>query len=95
MTFVLDFRPCIVCRFLSDVCIFHSAAEDKVVFKAALDRKVKLPRTYMGYHGLEEQQFSDVGRLLAGARTAEVSGEPSSGTVPTLSGCRDLVDLPA
>ncbi|CAI5481068.1 unnamed protein product [Closterium sp. Yama58-4] len=50
-------------RFLSDICVFHSTAEDQVVFPA-LSQHVDLPTRYVQAHANEEKLFAAVGHLL-------------------------------
>ncbi|KAJ7531954.1 hypothetical protein O6H91_14G066700 [Diphasiastrum complanatum] len=58
-------------HFLAEVCVFHSAAEDKVVFPA-VDRKVSVHISYVTEHVEEEQRFGNVRRLLEDMQTPEV-----------------------
>eukprot|EP00249_Psilotum_nudum_P024396 c29174_g1_i3 orf=1038-5078(-) len=64
-------------QFLAEVCIFHSAAEDKVLFPA-VGRKTKHGLSYISEHELEEQQFDDVRRLLQGICDSGAGGLTAS-----------------
>ncbi|KAG6554197.1 hypothetical protein Mapa_004113 [Marchantia paleacea] len=55
-------------QFLAEVCIFHSAAEDKVLFPA-VNRKVKRELLCGADHAKEERQIDDVRRLVEGLQT--------------------------
>lgn len=68
-------------QFLAEVCIFHSAAEDKVVFPA-VGKKAKLNISFDLEHSEEEDRFDNVRRLLEGVQSgrravisAEISGQ--------------------
>ncbi|KAL3695707.1 hypothetical protein R1sor_009783 [Riccia sorocarpa] len=55
-------------QFLAEVCLFHSAAEDKVLFPA-VNRKVKRELLCGADHAKEERQIDDVRRLVEGLQS--------------------------
>ncbi|CAI5534729.1 unnamed protein product, partial [Closterium sp. Naga37s-1] len=69
-------------RFLSDICVFHSTAEDQVVFPA-LSKRVDLPTRYVQAHANEEKLFAAVGHLLDEVR--HVMEHSPSAAEPLLS----------
>ncbi|GJP43518.1 hypothetical protein CLOM_g2968 [Closterium sp. NIES-68] len=69
-------------RFLSDICVFHSTAEDQVVFPA-LSQRVDLPTRYVQAHANEEKLFAAVGHLLDEVR--HVMEHSPSAAEPLLS----------
>jgi zinc finger-like protein len=63
-------------QFLAEVCIFHSTAEDKVLFPA-VNEKVQSALSCTLDHAREEQQIDDVRRLVEGLQSVG-SGSPIS-----------------
>ncbi|CAM6094029.1 unnamed protein product [Calypogeia fissa] len=64
-------------QFLAEVCIFHSTAEDKVLFPA-VNEKVKSVFSCALDHAREEQQIDDVRRLVEGLQSVETGSPVSS-----------------
>lgn len=63
-------------QFLAEVCIFHSIAEDKVVFPV-VDQKVQKGVSFINEHAQEESQFNDFRHLIESIQNAGVSSSTS------------------
>ncbi|KAH6558906.1 hypothetical protein KP509_1Z038300 [Ceratopteris richardii] len=64
-------------QFLAEVCIFHSAAEDKVIFPA-VGQKTTETISFKLEHLEEEHAFNDIRRLLDGIQDSISSGCPTN-----------------
>lgn len=76
-------------QFLAEVCIFHSAAEDKVIFPA-IGQKAKQCISFDNEHMQEERQFDDIRRLLEGAQN-EIGSLASTEISSQLCGSAELI----
>ncbi|KAH9306204.1 hypothetical protein KI387_010608, partial [Taxus chinensis] len=61
---------------LAEICIFHSVAEDKIIFPA-VDQKVKRGMSFAYEHAKEENQFNDLRRLIESIQNAGASSSTS------------------
>ncbi|CAN6451570.1 unnamed protein product [Victoria cruziana] len=59
-------------HFIADVCIFHSIAEDRVIFPA-VDAKVKKGVSFVMEHEREENQFNEIRCLIEDIQNAEAN----------------------
>ncbi|GLJ10012.1 hypothetical protein SUGI_0120100 [Cryptomeria japonica] len=61
---------------LAEICIFHSVAEDKIIFPA-VDQKVKRGMSFAYEHAKEESQFDDLRQLIESIQNAGASSSTS------------------
>ncbi|XP_049934644.1 zinc finger protein BRUTUS-like isoform X2 [Nymphaea colorata] len=59
-------------HFIADVCIFHSIAEDRIIFPA-VDMKVKRGVSFVMEHEEEENQFNEIRSLIEDIQNAEAN----------------------